>query len=384
MLDQPKQTALNFLRPEIAQLLPYSSQTEEEAPANCDQLDANESPYDLPGEIKEKLAWNYQHFINTNRYPDSSHRELKSAIAQYINEAATSCLNPAYISVGNGSDELIRSLLIATCVGTNASILVAEPTFSMYKILAQTFGITTISIPREENQFTIKRGQADQAIAQASASGHPVKVLFVVHPNSPTGNLLSSAEIEWLKQLPEDILVVIDEAYFEFSGNSLVEELPQHPNWAILRTFSKAFRLAAHRVGYCIAHPELIQAIEKIRLPYNVPSFSQATAMVALQNRNQLLAIVKETQQERDQLYKFLAADSRLQVWESEANFLYLRLNLSSSEEQTRQQQHLVKTLKQQGTWLRHTAQGIRLTIGTPEQNQRTQHHLASYLEQYL
>ncbi|MFB6277152.1 MAG: histidinol-phosphate transaminase [Halothece sp.] len=387
MLDQPKQTALNFLRPEIAQLLPYSSQSENEeaeAPSNCDQLDANESPYDLPPDLKEKLAWEYQNFFKTNRYPDGKYVELKSAIAQYINERSNTSFNTSYISLGNGSDELIRSLLIATCVGTNASILIAEPTFSMYKILAQTFGITTISIPREENQFTIKRGQADQAIAQASASGHPVKVLFMVHPNSPTGNLLSSAEIEWLKQLPDDILVVIDEAYFEFSGNSLVEELPQNRNWAILRTFSKAFRLAAHRVGYCIAHPELIQALEKIRLPYNLPSFSQATAMVALQNRNQLLATVEETQKERDKLYKFLAGDPRLKVWESAANFLYLRLNLSSSEEQASQQQHLVETLKQQGTLLRHTANGIRITIGSPEENQRTQQNIAAYLQQHF
>lgn len=385
MLDQPKQTVLNFLRPEIAQLLPYSSHSEEiAAPLNCDQLDTNESPYDLPAEIKESLASEYQNCLPTNRYPDGNYFELKSAIAQYINEGSNAGFNSSYISLGNGSDELIRSLLIATCVGTNASILIAEPTFSMYKILAQTFGITTISIPREENQFTIKRGQADQAIAQASASGHPVKVLFMVHPNSPTGNLLSSAEIEWLKQLPEDILVVIDEAYFEFSGHSLVEELPQHPNWAILRTFSKAFRIAAHRVGYCIAHPELIQALEKIRLPYNLPSFSQATAMVTLQNRDQLLAVVEETQKEREKLYEFLAGDDRLQVWESAANFLYLRLNLASSKEQVNQQQHLVKTLKEQGTLLRHTANGIRITIGSPEQNQRTQHNIATYLQQHL
>ncbi|MFP3344810.1 aminotransferase class I/II-fold pyridoxal phosphate-dependent enzyme, partial [Halomonas sp. SIMBA_159] len=89
-----------------------------------------------------------------------------------------------------------------------------------------------------------------------------VKVIFVVHPNSPTGNLLTNSEIDWLKNLPEDILVVIDEAYFEFSGHTLVTELPEHPNWAILRTFSKAFRLAAHRVGYCIAHPQVTQTLE--------------------------------------------------------------------------------------------------------------------------
>lgn len=385
MLNHSTQTALNFLRPEIAELLGYSSHVEAlEIPSEMDKLDTNESPYDLPAADKEKLAGEYQQFIESNRYPDGSHEALKNAIAQYVNENNPSPIDTNYISVGNGSDELIRSLLIATCVGTNASILISEPTFSMYKILAQTLGITTISIPREETHFTIKRGQADQAIAQAAASGHPVKMIFVVHPNSPTGNLLSAAEIEWLKQLPEDILVVIDEAYFEFSGHSLANALPSHPNWAILRTFSKAFRLAAHRVGYCLAHPQLTQALEKIRLPYNLPSFSQAAALVALQNRKQLLSTMAEMQREREKLYQFLASDSRLQVWASDANFIYWRFNLPSKEEQHQQHQHLVKTLQQQGTLLRHTANGIRMTVGTPAENERTQNRLESYFRAYL
>lgn len=375
-------TVFNFIRPEITQLLAYSSHPQEiEMPLDADKLDANESPYDLPPEIKDNLAWQYQQLIKSHRYPDGGHEQLKGAIAQYVQETSASFATTDHISVGNGSDELIRSLLIATCVGTNASILIAEPTFSMYKILAETLGITTISIPREETNFTIKRGQAEQAIAQATASGHPVKVIFVVHPNSPTGNQLTAAEIKWLKDLPKDILVVIDEAYFEYSGHSLATELPQHPNWAILRTFSKAFRLAAHRVGYCLADPQLTQALDKIRLPYNLPSFSQAAAIAALKNREQLLSRVVETQQERDKLYQFLASESRLRVWKSAANFLYLRLNLASCEEQHKQQQKLVETLRQEGTLLRHTANGIRITVGTPAENERTQKRLTSYLE---
>ncbi len=385
------QTVFNFIRPEITQLLAYSSHANEvETPLDADKLDANESPYNLPPEIKEKLAWQYQQLLKTHRYPDGSHEKLQGAIAQYVQETSADFVTNDYISVGNGSDELIRSLLIATCVGTNASILIAEPTFSMYKILAQTLGITTISIPRSETDFTIKRGQAEQAIAQATASGHPVKVIFVVHPNSPTGNPLTASEIEWLKELPKDILVVIDEAYYEYSGHSLIADLPQHPNWGILRTFSKAFRLAAHRVGYCLAHPQLTQALEKIRLPYNLPSFSQAAAIAALQNREHLLSNIKETQAERDKLYQFLASDQRLKVWESAANFLYVRLNLPTADSQFtvsgvepyQQQQKLVETLHQQGTLLRHTANGIRITVGSPEENERTKKRLTAYLDQ--
>ncbi|QDZ41406.1 histidinol-phosphate transaminase [Euhalothece natronophila Z-M001] len=379
MIDQPQPKAFNFLRPALDQLVAYSSQSEE-LETSVDKLDANESAYDLPAELKEKLAWQYQEIISSNRYPDGSHGELKSAIAQYVQESCEA-ITPANISVGNGSDEIIRSLFIATCVGTNASMLTADPTFSMYKIIAQTLGVTPISVPREETHFTIKRGQADQAIAQAEASGHPVKMLFVVHPNSPTGNPLSNAEIDWLKQLPEEILIVIDEAYFEFNGHSLVNELPNYPNWIILRTFSKAFRLAAHRVGYCIAHPEVIAALEKVRLPYNLPTFSQAAAIVALQNRQQLLAKVSEVQNERDKLYNALNAEPRLKVWESASNFLYLRLRGESLEEINQKQAELVNALKEKGTLLRHTANGIRLTVGTPAENERTQKNLLSYLD---
>ncbi len=378
MIDQPQPQAFNFLRPALDQLVAYSSHPEERD-TSIDKLDANESAYDLPTELKEKLAWQYQELISSNRYPDGSHGELKSAIAQYVDESGITSAN---ISVGNGSDEIIRSLFIATCVGTNASILTADPTFSMYKIIAQTLGVTPISVPREETHFTIKRGQADQAIAQAEASGHPVKMLFMVHPNSPTGNPLSNAEIDWLKQLPEEILIVIDEAYFEFSGHSLVSELPNYPNWIILRTFSKAFRLAAHRVGYCIAHPEVISALEKVRLPYNVPTFSQAAAIIALQNRSQLLAKVPEIQTERDKLYNILQAEPRIKVWESASNFLYFRLRGESLEEINKKQKELVNTLKEKGTLLRHTANGIRLTIGTPAENERTQKNLLAYLHE--
>lgn len=384
MLNQSTQNTFQFIRPEIAKLLAYSSHTEETEinSEHLDQLDTNESPYDLPTEEKARLAWQYEQLIKTNRYPDGSHKNLKSAIAQYIHENAHYSFTEDQISVGNGSDELIRSLLIATCVGTNASILVAEPTFSMYKILAQTLGLTTISIPREPTHFTMNLGQADHAIAQAEASGHSVKVVFVVHPNSPTGNLLTTGEIQWLKQLPEEILVVIDEAYFEFSENSLLEELPQHPNWTILRTFSKAFRLAAHRVGYCVAHPQLIQALEKIRLPYNLPSFSQMAALMALENREELLATVSETQKERDNFYQFLARDQRLQVWESAANFIYFRLNIASAQRQQEKQEHLAKSLREKGTIVRHTGNGIRLTIGSPAENERSRQHLEASLQE--
>ncbi|PHJ68395.1 histidinol-phosphate aminotransferase [Nostoc linckia z18] len=368
---------LPFIRPDLAQFTAYkphpSSDTAASVPTQFDRLDTNESPYDLPPQLKEKLAWTYQQEIETNRYPDGGHEALKSAIAEYVNESAgvsSSLFNAANISVGNGSDELIRSLLIATCLGGGGSILVANPTFSMYGILAQTLGIPVVGVGRNESNFEIDLKAAQSAIEQTQNPA--IRVVFVVHPNSPTANSLTTAELLWLKSLPEDILVVIDEAYFEFSQTSLVGELPQHPNWVILRTFSKAFRLASLRIGYCVAHPEAIAILEKIRLPYNLPSFSIAAALIALQNRTLLLESIGQILTERAKLIEALSQQPELQITPSAANFIYLRLKPNSSHSQDATLKSLHHKLRTLGTLVRHISGGLRITVGTSEENART------------
>lgn len=369
---------LNFIRPEINQLKAYTPHPGGAITVKVDQLDTNESPYDLPLEIKEKLTEIYQKEISTNRYPDGSHHELKEAISQYVNESILGDIfNSKNISIGNGSDELIRSLLIATCVGGSGSILVADPTFSMYEILAQTLGIKTYHIGRNEIDFSMKIDQANTIIN--STQNPPIKVIFVLHPNSPTANSLNSEEINWLKSISQDILVVIDEAYFEFSQTTLAGELNNYPNWIILRTFSKAFRLAAHRVGYAIASEEIINALEKIRLPYNLPSFSQTAALLAIKNRDLILPIINNILEERAKIYQELGNFPALKVWKSNGNFIYARLNCEPEKSQEKHQ-NLVEKLKLKGTLIRHTGGGLRITIGTPEENQRTLNNLASFL----
>ena len=372
----------SFIRSDLAQLAAYTPHPGGETTIEMiDRLDTNESPLDLPAEVKSKLAWAYQSEIAANRYPDGSHEALKSAIAKYVMESADSDINltTANISVGNGSDELIRSILIATCLGGEGSILVATPTFSMYGILAQTLGIPVVSIARQTADFALDLEMAQQAIEDADKP--PIRVVFVVHPNSPTGNALKEAEIEWLKSLPANILVVVDEAYFEFSQTSAAAEIAHRSNWIILRTFSKAFRLAAHRVGYAIAHPELIRVLEKVRLPYNLPSFSQAAATVALQQRQLLLPLVEKTIAERKRVYKTLQNNSKLKVWDSQANFLYLRLQDRLGEAQDRALGTIIEQLKAQGTLIRHTGGGLRITIGTKEENNRTLNRLKALLD---
>ena len=364
-----KDTAHSYIRSDLSQLASYIPHPGGASDVIVDCLDTNESPLDLPDEIKSKLARAYQSEIAANRYPDGSHYELKSLIAEYVTESAnlTDELTTANISVGNGSDELIRSLLIATCLGGEGSILVPTPTFSMYSVLAQALRIPVVTIARG-GDMAIDLKMAQSAIETTNEP--PIRVVFMVHPNSPTGNALRTQELEWLRSLPEDILIVVDEAYFEFVQTSTVNEL-QRSNWMVLRTFSKAFRLAAHRVGYAVAHPELIAVLEKIRLPYNLPSFSQAAAKVALQQRQLILPLVEQTNAERERVYSILQADKRFIVWPSQANFLYLRL-ADIGAEQDELLAKIIQNMKAAGTLIRHTGGGLRITIGTKEENDRT------------
>ena len=375
---------LDFLRPDLADLAAYTPHPSGDTPTGpLDRLDTNESPYDLSGSLKGKLSQIYQDEIENNRYPDGSHHDLKTAIAAYANESCSSIANGTAaaitadrVSVGNGSDELIRALLIATCLGDRGRILVATPTFSMYGILAQTLGIPVETIGRNPDTFEIDIDAARLAIAAPHEV--PIRVVWVVHPNSPTANALTSQELSWLRGLPKGVLVVIDEAYFEFSQQTVVGELAARPNWLVLRTFSKAFRLAAHRVGYAIGHPDAIAVLEKVRLPYNLPSFSQVAATVALACRRDLLGSVSETIQERQRLLQELSAMPRLRTWQSQANFIYCRLLRDNNPDEA--MANLCAALKQQGTLVRHTGGGLRFTVGSPQENQRTVERLRSLL----
>lgn len=381
-------TSLPFLRPDLSQFVSYTTSAlgDAHAPASVseiqyDQLDANESPYDLPADLKQKLAGQLEQDIRFNRYPLMQPQALREAIADYVNETLTPTpapapITPAHISIGNGSDEILRSLMLATCLNGAGSILVASPTFSMYAILAQALGIAVVDAGRNPETFEINLTAAQAAIDTPRPDQPPVRTVFVVHPNSPTANALTPAEIDWLRSLSDRILVVVDEAYFEFSGHTLAAEVLTRSNWVITRTFSKAFRLAAHRVGYSIASPEVTGVLENLRLPYNLPSLSQAAALVAMQNRAALLALVPQMREERDRLATALCALPQLKLYPSQANFFFAQLQAQGLNPQDPKAQarlgQILQSMKQQGTMLRHTGGGLRISLGTPEENQRT------------
>ncbi len=375
-------TALPFIRPELTSLQAYTPHPGgaggQSVPKQIDRVDTNENPYDLPISLKQELAQSWVESIESNRYPDGGHDRLKAAISGYVTETAGGVEVLAdRITVGNGSDELLRSILIATCLGGAGSILVANPTFSMYGILAQTLGVPVVSIDRSPVNFEVDLAAAQQAISDRQDV--PIRVVFMVHPNSPTGNALTASELDWLRSLPANILVVIDEAYFEFSQQTLVAELTDRSNWIVLRTFSKAFRLAAHRVGYGVAHPQLIAALERVRLPYNLPSFSLAAARLVLEHRQSLLAVIPELIDERDRLFSALNQIDKLQVWRSDANFLYARILGESNPDLAMAE--LTMQLKSQGTSIRNTGGGLRISIGSPAENDRTSSRIQQLLK---
>ncbi|MGK7910236.1 MAG: histidinol-phosphate transaminase [Synechococcus sp.] len=345
---------MDFIRPNLLSLQPY----EAEVLPNIDKLDANEHPQDLPEWFKKKLSLVWERGIHSNRYPDANHRSLKRAIAAYAG------VEPMQVSLGNGSDELIRSILIATCLENRGAILVSPPTFSMYGIVARALGIPVLSVPRNPTTFALDLPACDAAIADAEAQGTPIRVVFLVSPNSPTGTLLTEAELDWARSLPPSTMVVVDEAYFEFSQTTVVPELDQRPNWVVLRTFSKAFRLAAHRVGYAISSPELTRIFEATRLPYNLPAISQWAAQLALESAEELLADIPDMVRERDRMWAELNLMTDVKVWPSGGNFLYFRVRDRSLSD-------LHQALIDRGSGLRHTGGGFRLSIGTPQENQR-------------
>jgi len=348
---------LPFLRTDLVALAVYKSEDHLNSSDQSDKLDANEVSLDLPQWFKQKLAILVEQEIQANRYPDGEYLLLKQAIANYVGYG----ISAAQVSIGNGSDEIIRSLLLISCLN-RGKVLVAEPTFSMYGILAQSLNIQVVRVPRLDN-FEIDLEAVNQALDGVTA-------VFMVHPNSPTGNLLTEKELAWLRSLPENVLTVIDEAYFEFSENTLAVELADHPNWVILRTFSKALRLAAYRVGYAIAHPEVIESLEKVRLPYNLPTVSYQAALLAMQNFSALLENISDIQRERESFYQACQL-LNLRAYPSAGNYIYLR---------TGKDAEIMQRLKGLGTKIRHTGGGLRITIGTAIENDRTFVRLKSLL----
>jgi len=310
------------------------------------KLDANENLYGAPPEVRAAVA-NADFHI----YPDPAQTALREAIAEYVG------LTPEHVVAGSGADDLID--IIIRLVGPRA-VATATPTFGMYRFLTKIAGARMAEIPRN------KRFEPDiPAIGRAVQAG--ATMVFLPSPNNPTGNLLSEAQAEQLCQL--DALIVVDEAYIEFSGHSLVPLLARHANLVILRTFSKWAGLAGLRVGYALSHPDLARRMMAIKQPYNVSIAGDVAARAAIEHRARLFDTVRCLVAERDRMAHLVGQLDWLLPVPSEANFVLF-------EVRGRRAGDVAAALRRRGVLVRYYDRPdlenyIRISAGRPEDTER-------------
>ncbi|MBI2081396.1 MAG: histidinol-phosphate transaminase [candidate division NC10 bacterium] len=336
-----------ILRPELARLTAYQV---EDRPHRV-KLDANESPYPLPAPVQAAVQEALGR-VPANRYPDPAGRALKRQLAAMVG------VPPEQILLGNGSDELIQMILMAVA-RPGAAVLVPVPTFSMYAVTGQALGLTCVEVPPGDG-FTLDR----DAFLRRLAEARPV-VTFIASPNNPTGNCYDPDVIRAaLAAAPG--LVVLDEAYADFSGKTFLPELPAHLHLLILRTLSKV-GLAGLRVGYLVADEAVLAELEKVRLPYNLNALSQAAATAVLKHRDLLRQQVRQIVAERERVAAALRTLRGLTVFPSEANFLLVRTARPARE--------VFRGLLDRGILVRdfddarYLRDCLRITVGTPEEN---------------
>lgn len=321
----------------IKELKPYEVK---EIPCSV-KLDANESPYGFEDYIKNLKD------IKTNRYPDPEAKELRTAVAKRWG------ISPENIMHGNGSDELIH--YIVTTFG--GPVLYPVPTFSMYGIISKALGEREIEVPLTED-FDIDIPQTLKTIKKEGP-----RIIFLSSPNNPTGNCFSTEAM--LKIIEESrAIVVVDEAYQPFaSKKGFLPFLRDYGNLLIMRTLSK-IGLAALRVGFLIGRPEIINEINKVRLPFNVNSYSQAIAIRILKEKGLIEKVIKNIVSERERLYSDLSMIKGVKPYPSEANFILFKVE---------KPEKVYRALQKKGILIRNLDNQVkgclRVTVGTEQEN---------------
>lgn len=319
------------------------------------KLDAMENPYNWP----DDLTQNWLETLKTcelNRYPDPEARQLTQTIREQ-NRISTAF----DVLLGNGSDELIQILLMAS--PPNASVLSAQPSFVMYQQISQSLGLNFISVPLLPDTFALDLPAMLAAIAE-----HQPAIIFLAYPNNPTGNLFDTASIRQVIAATNG-LVIVDEAYSPFANASFMGELANYENLLVMRTVSK-LGLAGLRLGYLVGAPAIIEQLNKIRLPYNINILTQATAHFALTHHSLFDEQTQKICAERTLVYDQLSNMDGITAYPSAANFILLKTPKGKAIEiftAIKQQGVLIKNLSPQAGLL---ADCLRVTIGKPEENQ--------------
>ncbi|CFX69669.1 Pyridoxal phosphate-dependent transferase [Syntrophomonas zehnderi OL-4] len=318
------------------------------------KLASNENPL---GSSPKAMAAVKASISDLHLYPDANCHDLKKKLASVYGMPEKSIL------IGNGSDELFR-LLAETFLESRDQVIFAQPTFSEYEFVSRIMGAECIQIPLKDYTHDLS--------AIINAISIKTKIIFICNPNNPTGTIVNSRQInEFMEQVPDDILVVFDEAYQEYvespqyaSGLQFVRE---GRNVLVSRTFSKIYGLAALRIGYALTTPAIAQAVERVAEPFNVNMLAQVAALAALDDTEFIDKSLQNNRLGKEYLYKEL---TRLEIEyiPTETNFIFLDTGHNC--------QGVFKNLLQQGIIVRAgdsfgCPNYIRVTIGIPEQNRR-------------
>src|SRR5438876_4868162 len=317
------------------------------------KLDQNENPYELPEDLKREVVdrvlrrpW--------GRYPEFVPAAVIKTLSKFTGWQEEGIL------VGNGSNELIQASLSVT-LGPGRRLAVPQPTFTLYKLMARTLQAELSEVLFHSDHLTF---DVDKLLEAARTAD----VVVVCTPNNPTGNLLEREALVALLKTAKG-LVLVDEAYHEFSGQTAFPLLAGHRNLVVLRTFSKAMAMAGLRFGYMMAHPEIAREVYKSKLPYNVNIFTLTAAEIVIERRSVLDRGIAALVRERDRVFAEPQKRHNVRAFPSQANFILMKT--------ARPAHRLFDALYSQGVLVRDVSsyplldRCLRVSIGTPEENDR-------------
>ncbi|WP_126453440.1 histidinol-phosphate transaminase [Sulfuriflexus mobilis] len=318
------------------------------------KLDAMENPYQLPAELVDEWL-DVLREVELNRYPDPGARPLKAQLRKAMQIPAD-----MELLLGNGSDEIIQMICMALAK-PGATVLAPEPGFVMYRMIALFCNMDYIGVPLHTD-FSL-----DMDAMRAAIEEHRPAVTFLAWPNNPTGNLFSETDVmEIIEHAPG--LVVLDEAYTSFAGQSFMARLGDYDNLVVMRTVSKS-GLAGLRLGYLAGPAAWLNEFDKVRLPYNINILTQASAEFVLSHTDVLDAQAAKLRAARGELFTAMQAIDGIEPYPSAANFILFRTPAGQATaifESLKAQNVLVKNMQPVGGML---ADCLRVTVSTPQEN---------------
>ncbi len=333
------------LHKKLQKLEPYKVITED-----CKiRLDANESFIDPAEELKTKLltAWGE---ISLNRYPDDSYKALRQAFGEYYS------VDPELVVAANGSDELL-SLLIGSFLKSDELLMLVQPDFSMYGIFAANYERKLCTVQREESGSIDVLGTLDQIRKDG------VRVLLFSNPSSATSTVTAKEDIIELVD-NTDALVIVDEAYMDFSDQSVLQEAASRSNLIVLRTCSKALGCAGIRLGFAVASQRLIHVINALRAPYNLNTLSETAGHIVLAQWEYIENAVALILKNRKQLYQGLKALETSpmikKIYPTATNYICVETDYAKE---------IYEELKVRSILVRNLKTMLRITVGTKEEN---------------